>query len=49
MIAPQPTWAEFLSARQKREDDAIARKYAPYKPLGIGHLRPELCRVQPDW
>ena len=49
MIQPQPTWAEILAARQKREDEPIARKYAPYKHLGTGHMRPELCRVQPDW
>ena len=49
MIAPQPTWAEILTARQKREDEPIARRYAPYKNLGIGHLREDLCRVSRDY
>lgn len=49
MLFAQPTWAEIETARMKREDDAIARKYFAYKHLGIGHLRPELCRVPWDY
>ena len=45
----QPTWDEILAARWKREDEAIARKYAPYASLGRGHLQPDRCRVRPDW
>lgn len=45
----QPTWNDFVRERQRREDEPIAKKYALYKHLGHGHMRPELCRVPQDW
>jgi len=45
----QPTWNEIEYLRHKREDEAVARKYAPYRNLGRGHMRPELCRVPQDY
>lgn len=43
------TWAEIEAARMRREDEAVARRFAPYSKLGIGHLRSDLCRVQMDY
>lgn len=45
----QPTWNDIVRERQRREDEPVARKFAPYRNLGRGHLRPELCKVQQDW
>jgi hypothetical protein len=44
-----PTWAEIEVERNRREDEAIARRYFPYKHLGRGHLREDLCNVRRDW
>jgi hypothetical protein len=44
------SWADVVAERQRREDEPIARRYAPYKEYGRGHLHPEVCRwVRPDW
>lgn len=39
----QPTWAEIIAERHRREDEAVARRYAQYVHLGRGHLREDLC------
>ena len=39
-----PEWAEVVAARNRREDEAIARRYAQYDNLGRGHLREDLVR-----
>ena len=39
-----PTWDEVVAARNRREDEAIARRCAPYACLGRGHLREDLTR-----
>jgi hypothetical protein len=44
-LLAQPTWAEIQAARNRREDEPIARRYAPYASLGYGHNRPDLCRA----
>jgi hypothetical protein len=38
-----PSWAEIVEARNRREDEAIARRYAQWANLGRGHLREDLC------
>lgn len=42
------TWEEVEAARMKREDEAVARKWARYAHLGRGHLQAELCRWVPE-
>ncbi len=44
-----PTWAEIVAARNKREDEAVAQRYAAYAYLGRGHLREDLCRVRREY
>lgn len=39
----QPTWHEIIEERHRREDEAVARRYAQYAHLGRGHLREDLC------
>ena len=39
----QPTWAEIIEERHRREDEAVARRYYRYRELGKGHLRADLC------
>lgn len=38
------TWDQIEQDRMRREDESVARKWAPWKHLGRGHMHPELCR-----
>jgi hypothetical protein len=44
-----PSWQEVVANRNKREDDYVARKFAPFAYLGRGHMRPDLCYVKWDY
>lgn len=37
-------WDDVERARMKKEDEFVARGFAPYAYLGRGHLRPDLVR-----
>lgn len=38
------SWDDFLNERMRREDAAVAVKFAYYKSLGRGHMRGELVK-----
>ena len=42
-LSKNPTWAEIVEARNRREDESVARRYATFANLGRGHLREDLC------
>ena len=40
------TWADVIRERNRREDEAVARKFARFANLGRGHLRTDIVRIQ---
>ena len=35
----QPTWHDIVRERQRRDDESVARKFAPYRNLVRGHMQ----------
>ena len=40
------SWDDFLNERMRKEDSAVAAKFAAYVHLGRGHLRQDLCKFR---
>jgi hypothetical protein len=40
------TWDEVIRERNRREDEAVARKFARFAHFGRGHFRTDIVKIQ---